>query len=91
MSDVHFLTLSVIQIITEKMKFFLVSLVLSHSLLCQAWGKHLLIETEDQHRSEDTNMDDRLGKDYQGRGGDEFIMKQAQLEVPNSEIQVELD
>ena len=75
MSDVHFLTLSVIQIITEKMKFFLVSLVLSHSLLCQAWGKHLLIETDD------SNMDDRMGKDYQGRGGDEFIMKQAQCQT----------
>ena len=73
------------------MRFFLVALVLSLSLLCQAWGKHLLIETDDQHRSDDSNMDDRLGKDYQGRGGEEFIMKEAQLEVPHSDIQVELD
>ena len=29
------------------MRIFLVALVLSLSLLCQAWGKHLLVETED--------------------------------------------
>ena len=57
------------------MRLSLVALVLGLSLLCQAWGKHLLIETEHQHRSVDSNMDDGLGKDYHDGGGDEFIIK----------------
>ena len=57
------------------MRFFLVALVLRLSLHYQAWGKHLLIETEEQRRSDHSNMDDGLGKDYHDGGGDEFIIK----------------
>ena len=34
--------------VTKRMRFYLVALVLTLSLLCQAWGKHLLVETEDE-------------------------------------------
>ena len=42
------------------MRIFLVALVLSLTLLCQAWGKHFLVETEDKH---DGGYDDSDGYD----------------------------
>merc|ERR1719153_583399 len=48
------------------MRFFLVVLVLSLTLLCQAWGKHLLIETEDDNGGENEEPfgDDDSGDDH---------------------------
>ena len=51
------------------MRFFLVALVLSLTLLCQAWGEHLLIETEDDNAGgfDEAFGDDALGDDYWGQ------------------------
>ena len=52
--------------VTKRMRFYLVALVLTLSLLCQAWGKHLLVETEDEGPYP-FNGDDNLGDDYWGQ------------------------
>ena len=49
--------------VTKRMRFYLVALVLTLSLLCQAWGKHLLVETEDEGPYP-FNGDDNLGDNY---------------------------
>ena len=53
--------------VTKRMRFYLVALVLTLSLLCQAWGKHLLVETEDEGGYEAFNGDDNLEDDYWGQ------------------------
>ena len=52
--------------VTKRMRIYLVALVLTLSLLCQAWGKHLLVETEDEGPYP-FNDDDNLGDDYWGQ------------------------
>ena len=65
--------------VTQKMRFFLVGLVLSLSLLCHAYeepydGKHFLIKTEDELYG-GSDDDNKLVKRSRRSAGNEFIMK----------------
>ena len=79
-SNVHFLTMiSYTASVSKKMRIFLVGLVLSLSLLCQAYeepyaGKHLLVETEDEPYGGSDDGNEVVSRSLRS-GGKEFIIK----------------